>query len=153
MALFYIRTIIILSPLPLKMFASQINVDWSCYIKYSVKTGHWGNSELSRKKSSFAFHFLDMCRTQIMLSSHNDKLMQNMTNNAKLCKKAQIWNKNKPKNPTTMEGTAVFPVFNWNLVIYFIPRYSFQFSLFYLPIKHSAFYAIIKGLSDSRVIC
>lgn len=37
MALFYIRTIIILSSLPLKMFASQINVDWSCYIKYSVK--------------------------------------------------------------------------------------------------------------------
>lgn len=97
MALFYIRTIIILSPLPLKMFASQINVDWSCYIKYSVKTGHWGNSELSRKKFSFAFHFLEMCRTQIMLSSHNDKLMQNMTNNTKLCKKAQIWNKNKPK--------------------------------------------------------
>ena len=68
-------------------------------------------------------------------------------------KKLKFEIKTNQKNPTTTEGTAVFSVFNWNLVICFIPRYSFQFSLFYLPVKHSAFYAIIKGLSDSRVTC
>ena len=147
MALFYIRTIIILSPLPLKMFASQINVDWSCYIKYCVKTGHRGNSELSRKNFSFAFHFLDMGRTQItfLVMTNQCKIWQTMQN---FVKKLKFEIKTNQKNPMTVEGTAGFSVFNWNLVICFIPRYSFQFSLFYLPVKYSAFHVIIKGLSD-----